>query len=78
MAYMLEIINDEELVDLLISTANEVSVVSESNFLASVRKQLMSRLTRRALDEGGYCACEDKEKYSVLAGVCSNCKRPRQ
>lgn len=63
---MIEIISNEELVDLLISTANEVEIVSESNLLACVREEVLSRLTQRAGGRGGYaprvhthnCGCE--------------------
>lgn len=64
---MIEIISNEELVDLLISTANTVEVASESNFLASVREEVLSRLTKRAM--GGL------ESYSLEALHSEVCRR---
>lgn len=75
---MIELISDDELIDLLVDTAHEASVPSESNFLAAVRDELKARLTKRAVDVA--CACGSSATFRDAGSsvdICSWCKSPR-
>jgi len=67
-----ENLSNEQLVNVVINTAHRVSILSESNDLIDLREELMSRLTKRALDVCNECGAKIVSHQIGQQAVCSN------
>lgn len=71
------LLSNEQLINLTVETAHRVSCLSESNDLAELREELLSRLTKRAVDVANACHCGDDLFAVNPDGNCAWCKSPR-
>jgi hypothetical protein len=68
--------SSEWLLDELIKEANTVEFPSESNLLFELRSELLSRLTKHALD-GVVCTCKTPHMQLFQFGwLCVECGKP--